>query len=298
MPEVDPCLICDLPDQINSRSSDGTFRTQCLRCGIYNSRSDVPQRGRGKRQVLMSGYIQAQNRNGIIPLITPEIVKFVEDSAPPSLTERCYILLEALASRVGYSSNSVLAFSDPAILAGTYSEDGSAMKPLAEILAYQGFIKEYSGSVALTPKGYLEVDGRRRSPSISAQGFVAMSFDNSMDVAFVEGFHKGISDAGFRPFRIDGKEHTNGISDEIISEIRRSRFVIADYTQMNNGVYFEAGFAIGIGIPVIPTCHKDDFSKLHFDIRHINTLQWAEPADLRESLKKRIQAVIGTGPII
>ena len=45
--------------------------------------------------------------------------------------------------------------------------------------------------------------------------------------------------------RIDAKEYAGGVMDEIISEIRRARFVIADCTQQRNGVYFEAGFAIG-----------------------------------------------------
>ncbi len=96
--------------------------------------------------------------------------------------------------------------------------------------------------------------------------------------------------------RIDSKEHANGISDEIMAEIRRSRFIVADYTKMNNGVYFEAGFALGTGIPIIPTCRADDFDKLHFDIRHINTLKWTEPDDLADALKKRILGVIGEGP--
>jgi hypothetical protein len=52
---------------------------------------------------------------------------------------------------------------------------------------------------------------------------------------------KGISDAGFEPLRINMKEHVNKICDEIIAEIRRSRFVVADYTGQRGGVYYEAG---------------------------------------------------------
>jgi hypothetical protein len=63
-------------------------------------------------------------------------------------------------------------------------------------------------------------------------------------------------------------------------------------------VYFEAGFALGLGLPVIPTCHADQINKLHFDIRHLNTLLWNTPEDLLESLSKRIVAILGTGPFI
>ena len=142
---------------------------------------------------------------------------------------------------------------------------------------------------------------RRRRPGLretpSKQGFVAMSFEKSFDDTYTYGFAAGINSSGYRPLRIDQKEHTGSISDEILSEIRRSKFVVADYTGQNNGVYFEAGFAMGLGIAVIATCHADAFEKLHFDIRHINTLRWENATDLAAKLSKRISAVFGDGPI-
>jgi nucleoside 2-deoxyribosyltransferase len=64
----------------------------------------------------------------------------------------------------------------------------------------------------------------------------------------------------------------------------------------NDGVYFEAGVAVGLGIPVIPTCRADHLDKLHFDIKHINTLKWETPEQLARDLAKRISGVIGDGP--
>ena len=81
-----------------------------------------------------------------------------------------------------------------------------------------------------------------------------------------------------------------------MAEIRRSRFVVADYTGQRNNVYFEAGFALGLGLTVIQTCRADEAADLHFDIRHLNTLAWKSPAELAEGLDKRIRAVIGAGP--
>ena len=107
-------------------------------------------------------------------------------------------------------------------------------------------------------------------------------------------------DAGYTAMRIDRKEHINKIDDEIIAEIRRSRFLVADFSQGDDGarggVYFEAGFALGLGIPVIYTCRKSDIDKLHFDTRQYNHIVWETPEDLRTALKNRILAVIGEGP--
>ena len=71
-----------------------------------------------------------------------------------------------------------------------------------------------------------------------------------------------------------------------------SRFVVADYTGQRNNVYFEAGFALGLGLTVIQTCRADEAADLHFDIRHLNTLKWKSHAELAEGLNKRIRAVL------
>ena len=90
-----------------------------------------------------------------------------------------------------------------------------------------------------------------------------------------------------KPVRIDQQEHNNKIDDEIIAEIRRSRFVVADFTQgekgARGGVYYEAGFAQGLGIEVIFTCRKDvlDNNDIHFDTRQYNHIGWETPEELR-----------------
>jgi len=88
----------------------------------------------------------------------------------------------------------------------------------------------------------------------------------------------------------------NKICDEIIAEIRKSRFLIADFTGQRGGVYYESGYASGRDIPVIWTCRQDDIGSLHFDIRQYNCIDWSSPDDLAQMLKARIEAVIGEGP--
>ena len=100
--------------------------------------------------------------------------------------------------------------------------------------------------------------------------------------------------------QIDRKQDVVKIDDEIVAEIRRSRFLIADFTHgkagARGGVYFEAGFALGLGIPVIHTCREDAIDKVHFDTRQYNHILWRNPEDLRDQLEKRILARFGEGP--
>ena len=80
---------------------------------------------------------------------------------------------------------------------------------------------------------------------------------------------------------------------KIIAEIRQSRFLIADVTQQKAGVYYEAGFAHGLGIPVIWCVREDELNNVHFDTRQYNHILWNSEKDLREKLETFIIATIG-----
>jgi nucleoside 2-deoxyribosyltransferase len=67
---------------------------------------------------------------------------------------------------------------------------------------------------------------------------------------------------------------------------------VADFTLHKAGVYFESGFALGLGIPVIWTCREDELVKTHFDTRQYNHVVWKDEQDLFEKLKRRIEATI------
>jgi hypothetical protein len=152
--------------------------------------------------------------------------------------------------------------------------------------------------VRLTPAGHVYADELGVGNRNSLQAFVAMWFDASMGDAYQAGFERAITSAGYRAMRIDKHEHANRIDDEIIAQIRRSRFFVADFTGQRGGVYFEAGFAWGLHLPVIWTCRKDWFDKLHFDIRQFNCIEWSAPDSLAGPLQMRIEAVVGRGSLI
>ena len=150
-------------------------------------------------------------------------------------------------------------------------------------------------SCVLTIQGWEEVEKSR--PVTSAQGFVAMWFDSEMRPIYDAGFDPAITSAGYKPFRVDQREHNEKVDDLIIASIKESRFVVADFTGHRGGVYFEAGFAMGLGLPVIWSCREDAIENLHFDIRQYNCVRWTTAAGLKENLNNRIRATIGVGPL-
>ena len=147
----------------------------------------------------------------------------------------------------------------------------------------------------LTAKGWSEVTRLERDGGDSDKAFVAMWFDGTQNEV-MEAIFRAVVSAGYEPVRIDRIEHVNRIDDEIIAQIRSSRFLIADFTGQRNGVYFEAGFMLGMGRPVIWLCKKAELSNVHFDTRQYNTIDYSDLKELERRLRFRIEAIMGRGP--
>ena len=166
----------------------------------------------------------------------------------------------------------------------------------------------------LTPKGWIRRPNRpnggpysiivteQGQNSKSNEAFVAMWFAEEMDAVFKCGIRPGIKDAGYRAVRIDEQPEVDKIDDAILAKIRQCRFVVADFTHGKAGVrgsvYYEAGFARGLGIDVISTCRADQIDDLQFDTRQYYHIKWkrSELDRLRQQVAECIRARLGPGP--
>ena len=121
-----------------------------------------------------------------------------------------------------------------------------------------------------------------------------MWFDSTMKDFYEKGIKPAVEEAGYVPIRIDLQDFNEKICDEIIAEIKRSKFLIADFSRLRSGVFFEAGFAKGLGREVIFTVREADTEKLklHFDTRQYNHIVYDSPEDLHKKLYNRICATI------
>ena len=305
------CPVCKSGGTRWNRTGKGNWHVSCPRCGEVNLTDSLVSvlqlmlDGGVHRHALMSHNIR---RMGQAPLLinTYNAESFWRAERLPTPERQAGDLLlwvgdnqlspdEAIECEVPFLSAWVGTSLNPTTTSGgglhwlcTY---------LAKAKLLEGRPKTQSvWSMRLTMEGWKRVAELKRQGAASSQAFVAMWFHETTHEAWANGLHKGIADAGYDPLRMDMKEHVNKICDEIIAEIRRSRFVVADYTGHRGGVYYEAGFASGLGLTVIPTCRKDEFNKLHFDVRQHNCIDWETPTELATRLQARIEAVIGDGP--
>ncbi|HEV2175796.1 MAG TPA: hypothetical protein VGW33_01110 [Terriglobia bacterium] len=113
-----------------------------------------------------------------------------------------------------------------------------------------------------------------------------------MDEPYRTGIDPAVRACGYTPVWMKDIPENKGITDRILSEIRRAEFLVADFTGQRQSVYFEAGFARGLGREVIWCCREDDLSHVHFDTRHLGHVAWKDPDDLRRKLEESIRANI------
>jgi nucleoside 2-deoxyribosyltransferase len=140
----------------------------------------------------------------------------------------------------------------------------------------------------LSVSGWARVEALLREAKDSRKAFMAMKFgDPELDAVFKDHFKLAVQQTGFNLQRLDEEPRAGLIDDRMRLEIRTSRFLIADLTHSNAGAYWEAGYAEGLGRPVIYTCRKDVFDdekkRPHFDTNHHLTVIW-DPAALDEAM--------------
>lgn len=206
-------------------------------------------------------------------------------------------VLENIARNISHPTGEYqVLYAAPDGEAVTFSDDVNQAVRMLEQLSKLGYLEKSNSGFdhyMVTHLGWKRVAELKRAGLDSRQAFVAMWFDPSQTEFFDKGFRPAIEADGFtRALRIDGKDHNNKIDDEIVAEIRRSRYLVADFTGHRGGVYFEAGFALGLGLPVIWTCHESHIKDAHFDTRQYNHITYTGPEDLRVKLLNRIRATI------
>lgn len=265
----------------------------------------------------LTTWLIEQRRLGVeCPEITSDIIDDAKNRPALTVHERGERLLKHIQSRlpqIGQTIKIPPAGQDDAMrafLAWSESLKTSEVTYLLDYLEKSGWIestphqsrtsgKEYT----ITPEGHAYLASLEGKAVHSKQAFIAMWFDPSVDDAYMNAIEPAIHDAGYTPLRIDKKDHNNKIDDEIVAEIRRSRFVVADFTHgkdgMRGGVYYEAGLAHGLNIPVIFTCREDAIDEIHFDTRQYNHITWKPEAldEFRTALSHRIAATICDGPL-
>lgn len=307
------CVLCQLDSEAVTQRGRGAvdaWNVECPRCGHFGytteARDEFKQLRDGVQFEISSWCAERQLANRSRPIIVSSgyqrrpdeegafsVSEILNVYAPKTISERLNRTLISIANWSKEPPNEV-EFSDEAIFR-CFSKNIDQMIYYLTALNNSGWLSSVPnlpGNARLTPEGWQYVQELQRESPVGDRVFIAMAFTSDLVSAWNEGIRPGVEAAGLRPIRIDKREHNEKICDLIVAEIRKSCLIVADVTEHRQGVYFEAGFALGLGIPVVWCCRRDQLDECHFDTRQYNHIVWDEPADLRLRLQRRIEATL------
>ncbi len=338
------CPICSdqLQEQPRVLQNKDATRFNCSRCGTFDAdRLSLADSEFSSRRHLVSAWIRRQNKIGIkypfVPPTSPDPAinwyRTLENMGfPQTINEKLDVLLKSYADLILSHFNNqydsvIKANKFPSVIADVAAKNIAEIYGLNRILGELDYIQanqDYQ-HIIIKARGWLHFDELHRVRDSGNSAFIAMWFDSST-TKYRDSAIAAIKYCGFKPSIVDQKEFNGFIMEQVVSLIRDSRFVVADFTcrpeiansgvkvegGVRGGVYWEAGMAYGMGKPVVQTCEKNDEARrrIHFDLAQYNTIFWESrelSTDVRdlsqpipnpnfaEKLALRILATVGRG---
>jgi hypothetical protein len=309
---VDNCIFCGLPIK-HTVSQDLVVNFSCSNCGKYRIEHQalklIPNELRDNyfyKKHMMSGYIREMTDIGA-HLDVINVNNFTNlinnDTIPKDIIEKSDKLLLHILRKSKHMFDEIKVSSNQPAIA--YSRTEVEFTSNFEALKQFGFInyskvtvfteddeEEIAMRCSLTIEGIKRAQLIEKSVSAIKQCYVAMWCSDGRRHLYDSFISTAIIESGYSPVIIPEKESNDDTFDEMILEIRKSKFVIIDLSENRPSIYYEGGFAYGLGKEIIYICKEDDLDDKSFHISHSSILFWKDGNDLYTKLKNRILATI------
>jgi len=296
------CTICFSAANILKREFGVPTVLDCSRCGDFSisheiARDFLPIKDEAK--CALASYLIRRMQSSVRPLLTSEFFRTLSQRKmpmPAEIIDNVLLCLSAQADqRPGRQIS--LTYSSPPVLSEVGAVDQADVLWAISTLKNQRLIDGSVGNVTyighVTAEGWERVEELKRAHISSQFAFFARQFSNpDLDRLFNECLKDAVQETGYE-LRVATQRA--GLIDAVIEdEIRRCRFVVADLSNKNDGAYWEAGLAEGLGKDVIYICRDVDEHGVqittHFDANHRQTVKWNLNA--LDEFATRLKAVI------
>ena len=312
-----PCPICgDALAAAPVTFAASLIGFSCRRCGEYQLAGpliqSIGQLPIAQRAVL-SHRLRCQQRPGQpVALFESELDRFALDEPLPKPLEQIDQLVLWVGARQTSASLRVVApISELSAWVGAsitpdnpHSDISWLLQtPEAKLLMDLGPGPHTDPTLRLTMDGWRRYEALTQAQVESRSAFMAMQFDKHLIDIVNTHFKPAVARTGFELKLLTDNQPAGLIDDQLRVALRTARFVIADLTHANNGAYWEAGFAEGLGRPVIYMCRKAEWDavdergrrKVHFDTSHLVTIIWS-PDNLLDAADRLAATIRATLP--
>jgi nucleotide-binding universal stress UspA family protein len=121
--------------------------------------------------------------------------------------------------------------------------------------------------------------------------FIAMAIDpeNPELEDVLDSIKEAASRCGIEAERVDEVHSNEKITDRILESIKKAEFVIIDLTYSRPNVFYEAGYAQGIG--KTPIYLAKEGTKLEFDLKDYPVIFFKNMKQLKDNLENRLRGL-------
>ena len=287
------CPICAERANVWPNSGPVERTVCCIRCGDFKAVreliDDWPAHSRSDpRKVALASYVIRAMQGPTLSIFNLEkLERLMAGRSLPSPHEATHNLLLVIGNSLLGNPGRMFQRAREALIAHIGAFDAADIDYHCASLVAQRLADGREGGLRLTHAGWEKYDELKRTRADSKFAFFARKFANAeLDRAVEEHFRPAVRKTGFELRIVPPKA---GLIDAIIEhEIRRAKFLVADLSDQNAGAYWEAGFAEGLGKPVIYICKEG--VEPHFDTEHRQTIKW-RPDNAVEAAEK-LKAVV------
>lgn len=316
MTDETECPIClgvdGVPAEVRMDFATNRSLVECPACGqfsitreaIYDYSRDLSE----EQRRAVSHDLRWRNELGsdLPELTTASFVQYGVAESLPSMPEQLDNLLSFLALRLKHAGRQYPKI-DPAMTSAIGAIDRAAAVSLVEFMTDGGYLTSLSASthsgrdakfIAPTLTGWVRAGELAKGRESEQFAFMAMKYgDPVLEAYVIDVIRPAIEETGHRLEVLRDRPAAGLIDNYLRSRLRLCKFVVADLTHANNGAYWEAGFAEGLGKPVIYTCERSvfDASTTHFDTNHSQTVVWHQD-DPDETRKQLVACIQNTFP--
>jgi len=251
------CPICGLESVDHEVFNSGElWKIKCKRCGNYKSVDSakgmlerLPESDKIRLSIIIrNGNLGNREEFEFDSQNIKEIVDTFIELTVPEKIDKLQINLAKLVNK----PNDPIGINESLDWPLAYAEDQTEISYYLEYLEEKGLIKisklsKNANQIKITVPGWSSISELRKKIPTSNKAFVAMNFDEEFDDLYEQSIKKAIEDNGYKSIISKREEYIDLIDDFIMAEIEESRFVVAEFTGQKHSVYFEAGYARGLG---------------------------------------------------
>jgi nucleoside 2-deoxyribosyltransferase len=234
------------------------------------SRRKVSDKEKNIRRAILKHHIlkiTSSNEEKYHP-ITLQLINSILNDNPklPTPVEQINNLILFIGNSINTIDETVEESNVEKLLSLIGCSDDNNLSKILNIAKEENFINFSSWEayyLSLTLKGWNYYEDLKKTSLHSNMAFLALQFKSDyITEALRQAIKEAVAETGFKLEMITDNQQAGSIDNNLRLKIKNSRFVIADMSDHNNGAYWEAGYAEGLGKTVIYICNQDQFEKI------------------------------------